>query len=155
MELRRLGMTTVDLGRQNLEKMSKRAEALRKTTTPEEFSKKMKEEFQASRARINEDLNKLELECERTKPDPNNYDLQTPQGRQKLVEDEAVWMEATRSVFTATRTGTDFFKDLVDQAVRMLSDILTAIVKGIITFAYKKVEEFMIWLADRFVHHRV
>jgi hypothetical protein len=95
------------------------------------------------------------LECERTKPDPNNYDLQTPQGRQKLVEDEAVWMEATRSVFTATRTGTDFFKDLVDQAVRMLSDILTAIVKGIITFAYKKVEEFMIWLADRFVHHRV
>jgi hypothetical protein len=148
MELRRLGMTTVNMGRQNLEKMPERAAALRKNTTLEEFSKKMKEEFQASRESINEGLTTLEAACERTKPDPNNYDVQTPQGRQKLEEHEAVWMEAAGTVITATRTWTDFFKDLADQAVRMLSDILTAIVKGIITFAYKKLEQFMVWLAQ-------
>ncbi len=147
MELRRLGMTTVNMGRQNLEKMPERAEALRKTTTLEEFTKKMKEEFRASRESINEGLNKIEAECERTKPDPNNYDVQTPQGRQKLAEDEALWMDATGAVITATRTWTDFFKTVVDQAVRMLSAILTAIVKGI-TFAYKKLEQFMGWLAQ-------
>jgi len=149
-ELRRLGTTTVDMVRQNLEKMRERAEALRKQTTPEEFSKKMKEEFQANRDRINEDLNRLELECERTKPDPNNHDLQTPEGRKKLEEEEAVWMEATGAVLTATKTWTDFFKDLVDQAVRMLSDISTRMVNGETTKADKIVEEFMVWLADKF-----
>jgi len=150
MQLRRLAMTTVKMARQNLEKLPERAEALRKTYTPAEFSKKMKEEFQASRDCINEDFNRLELECERTKPDPNNYDLQTPQGRKKLKDDEALWMEAAAAGTTATKTWSDFFKDLVDQALPMLSDILTAIAKGI-NFAYKKLEEFMVWLAGRFV----
>jgi hypothetical protein len=151
MELRRRGMTTVDMVRQNLEKMRERAEALRKKTTPEEFSKKMKEEFQANRDSINEDFNRLELECERTKPIPADFDLQTPQGRQKLEEHEAVWMEATDAVLTATRTWTDFFKDLVDQAVRMLTGISTAMVNGETTEADKIVEEFMVLLADKFV----
>jgi len=119
-------------------------------TTPEEFLRRMREQFQASKARINEDLNRLELECERIKPNSNNYDLGTQQGRKKLAEAQAVWMEAARAANSATTTWTDFFKDLVDQAVRMLSDNVTAIVKGI-TFAYTKLEEFMLWFADRFV----
>jgi len=119
-------------------------------TTPEQLSKKLKVDFQTFRDRINEDFNRLESECDRTKPDPNNYDLQTLQGRKKLVEDEAAWVEAAAAAMTATTTWTDFFKDLVDQALPMLSDIGTAIVKGI-TFAYKKLEKFMVWLADRFV----
>jgi hypothetical protein len=151
MELRRLGMTTVNMFRQNLEKMRERAEALRRNTTPEEFSKKMKEEFQATRESINEDLNRLEAECERTKPDPNNFDLQTPQNVQRLEEQESLWMEATGAVLTATRTSTDLFKDLVDQAVGMLSDIETAMVHGETTNAKKRVEEFMDWWADTFV----
>ncbi|CAK9274258.1 unnamed protein product [Sphagnum jensenii] len=151
MELRRDGMTTVNMVRQNLEKMRERAEALRKKTPPDELFKEMKQEFQASRESINEDFNRLEAECERTKPDPNNYDLQTPQGLQKLEEDEALWIEATGAVLTATRTCTDFIKDLVDQAVRMLSDIFTAMVHGETTYADKKVEEFMVWWADKFV----
>ncbi len=150
MDLRRVAMTTVNMGRQSLEKMRERAEALRKKTPPDEFLKEMKQEFQASRDSINEDFNRLEAECERIKPDRNNYDLQTPQGIQKLEEDEALWMEATLAVVKATRSWTDFFKGLVEQAVGMLTEILTAIVDGV-TYAYKKVEEFMVWLADAFV----
>jgi len=151
MELRRLGTSTVNMVRQNLEKMRERAEALRKKTTPEEFSKKMKEEFQASRESINEDLNRLEAESERTKPDRNNYDVHSPQELQKLAEHETLWMEATGAVLTATRTSTDFFTVLVDQAVRMLSDIGTAMVHGETTNAYKIVEDFMVWWAETVV----
>jgi predicted nuclease with TOPRIM domain len=150
-ELRRLGTTTVDMVRQNLEKMRERAEALREKTTEEEFSKKMKEEFQANRDRINEDLKRLELECERTKPNPNTYNLETPDGLQKLEEHERVWMEATDAVLTATKTATDVFKDLVNQAVLMLSDISTAMVNGETTKADKIVELFKVGLADKFV----
>ncbi|CAK9877680.1 unnamed protein product [Sphagnum jensenii] len=151
MELRRLGTTTVDMVRQNLEKMRERAEALRKETKPEEFSKKMKEEFEANRDRINKELNALELQCETTKPDPNNYDLQTPQGRQKLEEHEVLWMKATHAVLAATRTWSDLFKDLVDHAVRMLSEIETTMVHGETTNAKKIVEQFMDWWANTFM----
>ncbi|CAM6021761.1 unnamed protein product [Sphagnum balticum] len=59
-------------------------------------------------------------------------------------------MEATLAILKATKSWTDFFKGLVEQVVGMLNGILTAIVDGV-TYAYKNVEEFMVWLADAFV----
>ncbi len=145
-ELKRVAMRTIDMGRQSLEKMHKSAEALQKKNKPDEFSEHLRRQFQESRDTITEGLNKLEVECERTKPNPSYYE-QTEQGQQQLREDQALWMEAAAAVLKTTRSWTDFFKDLVQKAVEMLNKIFTMIMEKV-KDAYKLVEDFMVWFAD-------
>ncbi len=98
---------------------------------------------------INKAFDMLEAECGRTKPDPNNYDLE-PQGREKLRQAEELWKNAIVAILETTGTSTDFFTKFVEKAVEMLSEISTLIEKGE-SCADKGIEDFMVLFAAEVV----